>query len=254
MVKKRGLDRHSSHGAHGLPPLPAGIKVLIAYVSIIALFYLLYLLFGVTKPVSVFFGQFLYGTAATTVELTSLALLIAIIYGLARRHYWVFWISMVWFVFGFLNAVVSLLRFGTEFDALRDVLLTSSFVVIILNGIIAWYIYSERAYFKVKHLNKETRAKDKFFVYLISVVLIVSLLILVTFGIRFYTSTLKTTNKLVAELKDAPLPELHCAQKEGPEQDLCYLIVSVMREGKEPSICENIDSDFYKMTCYRSLQ
>ena len=78
--------------------------------------------------------------------------------------------------------------------------------------------------------------------------------ILVTYGLNFYSTTIKTTNKLIDELNKDPLPEITCAQKVSPEQDLCYLILSIMRQSKDPRICDNIVSDFYKMTCYRSLQ
>lgn len=234
--------------------LPPGIKVLIAYTGIMAFIYLLYFLFGVTKPVSVVFGSFFYGTTATVIELLSLLVILIILYGLIKRHFWVFYISLTWFLFGLLNAVVSLIKFRAEFDVLRNILIASSFVVIVLNGVIAWYIYSEKSYFKVKHLNKETKTKDKFFVYLISVFLIVSFLILLTFGINFYNTSIKTTNKIIAEITASPIPELTCAQKANHEQDLCYLIVSIMKKEREPRLCDNIGSDFYKMTCYRALE
>ena len=249
MKRKRGQGRRSFQR---LPQLPPGIKVLIAYTSIIALFYLLYLLFGLSQPISVLFGKFIYGTGATVVELVSLGLLSAIIYGLYKRHFWVFYVSLTWFIFGALNAFVSLTAFRAEFDVLKSLLIISSLVVIVLNGIIAAYIYSEKKYFKTKHLNKETRAKDKFFVYVISVFIIVSLLLLVTYGISFYTDTIQTTNKIIGELQDAPNPELLCAQKAVPEQDICYLVLTIIEN--RPQLCENIASDFYKITCYRALE
>ena len=254
MVKKRGLDRHYSQNKLHWKNLPPGIKVLVTYVGVIALFYLLYLIFGISKPVSVVFGNFIYGTKATMIEFASLVLLLSIIYGLVKRHYWVFYISLTWFSFGLLNAVVSLVRFNSEFDVLKNILLISSFVVIILNGVIVWYVYTEKRFFKTKHLNKETKAKDKFFVYLISVFLIVSILFLVTFGLNFYNTTLKTTNKVIAEIQESSIPELLCAQKTGSEQDICYLVLAIAKEGKDSSLCENIKSDFYKITCYRALK
>lgn len=255
MKKRKVVPRHSSkhHALHPLN-LPPGIKVLIAYTGIIALFYLLYLLFGITKPISVVFGTFVYGNLAILIEFSSLFVLFAIIYGLVKRHFWVFYVSIVWFLFGLLNAVISLTAFKSEFDVLKHILFASSFVVIILNGIIAWYIYSEKYYFKTKHLNKQTKTKDKFFVYLISVFLIVSILVLITYGVNFYNTTLKTTSEIISELKAAQIPDLECAQKTGQDQDICYLILSIMKEGKQPTLCENINSDFYKVTCYRSLE
>lgn len=248
------MDKGTSKSSKVSNALPPGIKVLITYTAVITFFYLIYSLFGISKPISVFFGTFIYGTAATIIELTSLALLLIILYGLIKRHYWVFWISLAWFSFGAVNALVSLFKFRAEFDVLKQVLLLSSFIVIVLNGIIAWYIYSEKYYFKVKHLNKETKAKDKFFVYVISCFLIVSFLVLITFGVHFYRTTFSITNKLIVELKQDPYQDLVCAKKQGTEQDVCYLVLSIIREGQEPEICENIQSDFYKMTCYRSLE
>jgi hypothetical protein len=212
-MKKRGLHRHISKSQ--LPKLPIGIKVLIAYTSVIALAYLLYLLFGLTKPVSVIFGNLISGTGAAIIELASLALLIVIIYGLAKRHFWVFYISLTWFIFGAVNALVSLISFRSEFDVLRTALVASSLVVIVLNGIIAWYIYSEKYFFKTKHMNKETKAKDKFFVHVLVAFLIVAILMLSTFGINFYRTTLKTTKSLVEELTATSFPDAVCEQKTG---------------------------------------
>jgi len=257
MVKKRSRHRqishHRAHTSSILPNLPPGIKVLIAYTGVIALFYLLYLLFGVTQPVSVIFGKFVTGNNAVLIEFISLALLVAIIYGLIKRHFWVFYLSLAWFAFSVLNAIISLATFKAELDVLRTVLIISSVVVIVLNGIIAWYIYTEKQYFKTKHLNKETRAKDKFFVYLISVFLIVSALVLITFAANFYNTTLAETKVLTAELQDAPLPGVVCDKKSGSEQDLCFLILSIMTQADNGDICTNIKSDFYKMTCYRAV-
>lgn len=252
---KRGLDRLiSKHKPHKSPSLPPGIKILIVYSILIAFFYLLYLILGTTKPISLFFGKFIYGGSAYFLEFLSLAALLSIIYGLIKKHYWAFYVSLVWFAFGAVNALVSLLFFSSEFDVLKNVLLISSFIVVALNGLIAWYIYSEKEYFKVKHLNKKTQAKDKFFVYVISSFIIVSILILATFGLNFYNNTLKTTNKVISELQSSAVPELHCSSKEGSERDICYLVVSVMFNGEDAGVCENIESDFYKMTCYRSLK
>ena len=255
MVKKRGVHRPSSHYDQlHWRNLPPGIKVLIAYTGFITFFYLLYFLFAAKKPISVVFGVMLSGNIALTIELISLALLISILYGLIKREFWVFYVSLAWFSFGILNALVSLIKFSSEFDILRKVLFASSLIIIILNGIIVWYVYSEKKYFKTKHLNKETKAKDKFFVYIISAFIIVSLLILITYGLEFYNTTLKTTNEIISELKIAEVPDVVCAQKSGSEQDICYLVLAVMNDERGIQLCENINSDFYKMTCYRAMQ
>lgn len=255
-MKKRDVQgRHKAiHDALHWSNLPPGIKVLAAYTGIIALLYIVYLLFGVTKPVSIIFGLLVRGAAATFLELLGLAVLLSIIYGLLKRHYWVFYVSLAWFSFGLLNALISLLMFKSEFGVLRNVLFVSSFVVIVLNGIIVWYVYSEKQYFMTKHLNKKTKAKDRFFVYVVTVAIIVSLLFLITFGLNFYSSTMKTTNKVIDELQASSNPEQLCREKNTTEQDICYLVLSIMNEEKEPGICESINSDFYKITCYRALE
>ena len=255
MVKKRGVHRPSSyHDPLHWKNLPPGIKVLIAYTGFITFFYLLYFVFAARKPISVLFGVLLSGNVAMAVELVSLGLLLAILYGLVKREFWVFYVSLAWFSFGILNALVSLVKFNSEFDILRKILFASSLVIIILNGIIIWYVYSEKKYFKTKHLNKETKTKDKFFVYVISVFIIVSLLILITYCLEFYNTTLKTTTEIISELKSAEIPDTLCIQKEGNEKDICYLVLAIMNENKGSEFCENINSDFYKMTCYRAVQ
>ena len=255
MVKKRGVHRHSSHyDKLHWRNLPSGIKVLIAYTGFITLFYLLYFLFAAKKPISVVFGVMLSGNTALIIELASLMLLFLILYGLVKREFWVFYLSLAWFSFGIVNALVSLVKFNSEFDILRKVLFASSLVVILLNGIIVWYVYSEKKYFRTKHLNKETKTKDKLFVYIISIFIIVSLLILITYGLEFYNTTLKTTNRVISEIQSAEVPDIVCTQKTGQEQDICYLVIAMINEGRDSSLCENIRSDFYKMTCYRAIQ
>ncbi|MEK6886506.1 MAG: hypothetical protein AABW88_01620 [Nanoarchaeota archaeon] len=255
MLKKRGVHRPSSHyDPLHWKNLPPGIKVLIAYTGFITLLYLLYFLFAAKKPISVVFGVLLSGNIALVIELISLGLLFSILYGLVKREFWVFYISLAWFSFGILNAVISLIKFNSEFDILKKVLIASSFIIILLNGLIVWYVYSEKKYFKTKHLNKETKAKDKVFVYIISIFIIVSLLILITYCLEFYNTTLKTTKDIVSELKNADVPDIVCVQKSGNEQDICYLVLAIMNEEKGSQQCENINSDFYKMTCYRALQ
>jgi len=254
-MKKRGVKRHSYHpDPLHWKNLPPGIKILIAYTGIIALFYLLYLLLGGWKPVSIIFGKLIYGPIAVVIELSALILLLSIIYGLIKRHFWVFYVSLIWFSFGIFNAAVSLISFKSEFDVLRSILVLSSFIVIVMNGIIVWYVYSEKYYFKTKHLNKEIKQKDKFFVYLISVFLIVSILLLITYGLNFYNTTIKTTNQVISELKVSSNPDILCSQKTDKERDICYLVLTIINDNQESSLCENIESDFYKITCYRAIQ
>ncbi len=258
MDKKRGLDRVISkhtqpHQDISFSTLPPGIKVLVYYTGIIAFFYLLYIVFASIKPVYVIFGSSIYGNAALVIELISFVLLLSIIYGLSKRHYWVFWISLIWFSLGVLDAIVSLLTFSSQFDVLRQILVISSLIITLLNGIVVWYVYSEKHYFKVKHLDKKTKQKDKFFIYVISTVIIFSLLLLITFGLNFYSTTITKTHTIITELKNSTYPEITCGQKMGDDKDICYLVLTIMYNDTQRNLCDNIQSDFYKMTCDRAI-
>jgi hypothetical protein len=233
--------------------LPPGIKVLIAYASVVCIFYLIYLLFGIKKPVSIFFGMLLTGSSALMVDIISLCLLVAIIIGLKRRDYWTFWLSLGWFSYGVLNAIVSVFLIQTQFMILKELMLLSAVSILILNGLIVWYIYSEKEYFKTKHLNKVTKAKDKVFVYIIASVLIVSILFTITLGLNFYKTTIKTANEIIHEMDTRGANQMICEEKTNQEKDICYVVLTIATEAKESSLCDNIESDFYKLTCYRAL-
>ncbi len=270
MAKKRGIShkhktihKHTAkhyiheyakiHAVHKKSPLPPGIKVLIAYAAVVLAFYLIYFFFGITKPVSIFFGTLLTGNAALFIDILSVAMLVAIIVGLKKRDYWVFWLSLAWFSYGVLNAIFSAFMIKTELAILKEMMLLSAVSVLLLNGLIVWYIYSEKEYFKTKHLNKETKTKDKLFVYIIASVLIISMLFTATLGFNFYKTTIKTANEIIQEFDRFGASPLVCEEKSNHERDICYVALTIAMQTKDNTMCNNIESDFYKLTCYRAL-
>ena len=255
MKKKRGVSgrvRTTGQKLQKIEEIPPGIKVLIAYASIVTIFYIIYLFIGAQNPISIFFGRLVTGASAILVDLISVILLGFIIYGLAKRTRWIFWLSLIWFSYGVINAIVSAFFIRTQFLILKDLMLLSTISVLLLNGLIIWYIYSEKEYFVNKHVTKVTKAKDKMFVYIITAVLIISVLLTLTIGINFYKTTIKTANSIIQEFSDVGASEFVCDKKEGEERDICYIILAVATNATD-SICSGIESDFYKLTCYRAI-
>ncbi|MFC1728058.1 hypothetical protein ACFLZ7_01170 [Nanoarchaeota archaeon] len=245
--KTTGQKRHKKEG------LPPGIKVLITYASVVSLFYLIYLFVGIQKPISIFFGNLITGAGAMLIDVISVVLLGLIIFGLAKKKYWVFWLSLGWFAYGVINAIVSAFMIQTQFLILKNMMLLSAVSVLLLNGLIVWYIYSEKEFFKTKHLNKVTRAKDHMFVYIIASVLIISILLTLTIGVNFYKTTVKTANSIIEEFTLVGASEFVCDQKIGEERDICYVVLAVTLNETDGEMCESVESDFYKLTCYRAI-
>lgn len=243
--------------------IPIGIKFLIGYLTFLAVLYLISFVYGITFPTTILFGKLITGTRALIINSVLLALILLMLYGFWKRKAYTFDLSIGFFSFAALNAVISLLLFeSAEHPVFRKLLLLSFISLVIMNVVIVWYILHERKYFYAERFrDRPFHHRDKVFLYMIITFWVVALLIGITLGAQFYKDTTRLIDKNIVEMKgDYYRGQLVCESKDaGPEKDVCNLVLATaMTQYERPpvevhSLCDNIRSDFYRFTCMRSI-
>jgi hypothetical protein len=281
LTKKRGVARKSRHktsskhsvashtkkkshsSKHRKKPskykIPVGIDFLIGYVCFLALFYLGYIFFGFRTPFTMVFGELIAGKAALVINIIFLAIVVAIVIGFFKRLAWSYYLSIGWFVFGIVNAFISLLNVTeSTFDILKNFMVFSFIFTVILNFIIIWYIHAEKKYFLSKRFHEKVwQNRDRIFVYTIVIFWVLVVVVGSLIASSYFGAVTEKTNLLVSELDtkyDHEAEEI-CSSKAGLDADLCYVMYASMLKtekfDKVIRICKNIDSDFYRFTCLR---
>ena len=242
--------------------IPIGIRFLIGYLIFLAALYLISFIYGVTFPTTILFGKMLTGTRALIINLVLLAIVFIMIYGFWKRKAYTFDLSIGFFSFTALNAVISLLLFDSaDHPAFKKLLLLSFISLIFMNIVIIWYILHEKKYFYAEQFkDRPVQHRDRVFLYTIVTFWAVALLIGVTLGVNFYKDTTRLIDESIAEIGgDYYMGQLLCETKEGPERDVCTLVIATAMSEAQRSeeelqgFCDDIQSDFYRFTCLRSI-
>jgi hypothetical protein len=242
--------------------IPIGIKFLIGYLSFLAMLYVISFLFGITFPTTILFGKMIIGTRALIINSVLLAIIFLVIYGFWKRKSFAFDLSIIFFSFTALNAVISLLLFeSAEHPAFKKLLILSFVSLIFMNIVIVWYILHEKKYFYAERFkDRPVHHRDKVFLYIVITFWVLALLIGGTLGVQFYKDTTRMIDQTIAEMQgDYYRGQLLCEQKTGPERDVCTLVLATaLSEYKRPELelemlCDDIQSDFYHFTCMRSI-
>ena len=242
--------------------IPKGIRVLVGYFSVIALLYLVFMVLGFASPVALLFSNVLQGGWAMFVNVIVFLLLCYIIYGFIRRAKASFYIAFAWMCLGIINSITSLVFIErTSLDALNNLIALSSYAVLLINGLVIWYLLHEHHYFFDLHYKrKELMKQDKWFISVISVIWIVILLSSLFVGVDFYKHTTQLTDDIVDEISQKYFWQIgsHCDSKMGDSRDLCFMIHAALkkREGytNYARTCDKISSDVYKFTCQRLVE
>ena len=207
---------------------PLGIKVLTAYLGVILFFYLTYLIIGAKIPMAVIFGQIISGWQALVITSILTAVILLTIYSITKRKKWGYYLSLIWFIFGMLNSIISLALLKSEIVTVtRDFLILSAAAVFLINIIAIVYIASEKQYFFAQQfLLKRPRVIDKVFVALITIFIASVLVIGGVLGYDFYRTNIKTTDLLISELENKTEMQQDdiCSSKKDQEKDLCLLM------------------------------
>ncbi len=253
-IRKHVLHKHDRFY------VPLGIKVLAVYCVLLGVFYLLYLLFGLALPTTLLFGRIVQGPAALLANLVITGVLAAIIYGMLKRKAWAWELSLAWFLFGILNSLFAVLFLEVvDYEVVHDLALLSFVMTLFINGVIIWYLFSERNYFKDKEFRiRRVQVKDKLFLYGVSVFWILIFLMLLIVGLSFFQQTVETAQAVSVDLQGKLYSHslYLCGKKGQAEADVCYLVLATKSGGQTDQLldaCSRIESDFYKFTCIQAV-
>lgn len=235
---------------------PLGINVLLAYLGVLLAFYIIYFILSLPNPLVIVLGRFVLDNAALLILIGLAAGTALLLYGVAKRAGWAFWLSLVWFAAGIVNAAVNLAALASEVLGLVSWLTAlSSISVIVINGLIIWYLGIKRAYFfaPASRAAAATGRPDRIFSYGIIAFVVIVLGLSLGLGIGFYRSNITMADSLISELGTAANSEQEialCNGKEAIERDLCFLITAIKQDSK--SLCDHITSSFYRASCLRA--
>ena len=242
--------------------IPLGVRFLIGYLIFLSVLYVISFLYGITFPTTILFGKLITGARAMVINVILVGLIFLMIYGFWKRKAFTFDLSIGFFSFTALNAVISVMLFSSiEHPAIKKLLLLSFVSLIFMNIVIIWYILHERKYFYSERFkDRPFHKRDKVFLYILVTFWTVALLVGVTLGIQFYKDTTKMIDKTLMELRgDYYSGSILCDKKSGPEKDVCKLVVATAMSSKQRpypelvGVCNSIESDFYQFTCMRSI-
>lgn len=241
--------------------IPLGIKFLMGYLIFIASLYIISFLSNIAFPTTILFGQLVTGPRAIVVNIFLLALVLTVVYGLWKRKSYAFDLSIGFFMFSTLNSLLSVTLFEWSNHPFKKLMLLSFASLVLVNIVIIWYILKEKKYFFAKYFrDKDVQHTDKVFLYTLISFWIVALLIGATLGLQYYQQTKIQIDSTVKEMKGDYYGrgEYICSIKTGEDKDICNLVrVLGMQEYKVSpvklrSICEDMNSDFYRFVCLRS--
>lgn len=242
--------------------IPIGIKFLIGYLIFLTTLYLISFIYGITFPTTILFGKLITGTRAMVINIVLLGIIFTMLYGFWKRKSYSFDLAIGFFSFTALNAVISLMMFDSaEHPAFKKLLFLSFISLIFMNIVIIWYVLHEKKYFFASRFkDRPVQHRDRVFLYVMVTFWVVVLLIGATLGVTFYKDTTRLIDESVAEIGgDYYMGQLICETKEGPEKDVCTLVIATAMSEYERSeaeltgLCDTIQSDFYRFTCMRSI-
>ncbi|MBT5021899.1 hypothetical protein HOK51_11325 [Candidatus Woesearchaeota archaeon] len=243
--------------------IPLGIRMLIGYLGFLAALYVVSFWQGITFPTTILFGSVITGTRALIINVFLVLMLFIMIYGFVKRKAYTFDLSIAWFGFSLLNSLISLLLLESkEYLIFKSMLYISLITLVLVSGVIIWYILHERKYFYSKYFKERgVQHRDKVFVYTLISFWIIVILIGSTLGIAFYERSTGLVDKTISEINELEyFTQDFCDSKEGEERDICILVLLTYRNVKqnEPAFalkpyCEEIGSEFYKFTCHKVL-
>ncbi|MBW2992870.1 hypothetical protein KY345_06665 [Candidatus Woesearchaeota archaeon] len=228
---------------------PLGVRILIVYTSILALFYLI---FGLTIPTNIFFGAVMFGLWARILNIVFLGVLVVIVTGFLMKKHWAGGVAFGFFLFEILNLLFS---FILKFSMMKHAfIIITSAAVVLLNSLILWYIYEKREYFTDLRHFKSGKA-DRFFITAIVFLAVMMILSTATYAATMYKSTMETTDRMVEEIQGRSKEEamFRCSFYEGNEKDVCYVVVATAYKNVPREICDDINDNFYKLTCMQAV-
>ena len=240
--------------------VPIGIKLITFYVGFLVLLYGISFMSSVLYPTAIVFGLSVTGVLAILTNLIVLTILASIFYGLQKRSAYTLDLAITFFVFAAINSIISLFTLNS-YSVFGNFMFFLAISSIFVNLVIIFYLWSEKKYFYARSYNERPWTnKDKIFVYVIGTFWILTLLIGSTYAIDFYKDTTSIVDGIVLELETTHpfFASEVCEGKQGKEKDVCMLVLATMQDSTSvksvENICSEIDSQFYRFTCLRTLR
>lgn len=233
---------------------PYAVRVLMVYSLILGVFYLF---MAIYVPSTILAGKIFIGNAARDIHIFTAVIIAVLVYGIAEQKSWSYYLAFVLYSLSMLNSLISVafLKFSI-FGFMEGMILAAFLVTVLLNGLTLWYVHSRRGYF----LKKESFApqrKDIVFAESIIAIGCILLLLLVGSGLSLYISLTKNIDQLVDELNGLDFEEAQvlCLSRE-TQNDLCLVTVALIHRHNEKvqTACTEIQSEFYKFTCYNAIK
>lgn len=228
---------------------PLGVRILIIYTCILALFYLI---FGLAIPTNIFFGIIILGVLARVINLVFLAVLAVIVAGFLTKKHWAGKLAFGFFFFEVLNLAVS---FAIKFNVMKHMFIViTSVSVILLNGLILWYLYEKRSYFTDLRHFKSGKA-DKIFITLIIALAVIVISSTTVYGAVVYSNTMELTDNMIEEIRGKTKEEtmFRCSLYFGDERDICYLVAASAYKDVPGELCDEISDNFYRLACIQAV-
>lgn len=271
-VIKRGKSKHSSSSTKKKTKklsketlkktdckIPKGIRVLIYYSIILSLFYLS-LLFQ--SDMGVFFGFLITGIFAKTLNFIFFLLILVIIFGLIKKIKWTYYLTLSIYFLSLLSSFISILSWNeiqnSILSSLTIIIIPTIILSILINGLTFWYILTKKDYFFLKTVSLKETKEDKIFIYSINIFLLLTFIIIVGSMINFTVRITNTIDELMIKINNQSFTEslFYCDDLVDEDKDLCYvaLVTKHSDENYISRICNKIESNFYKFTCYRAIE
>lgn len=238
---------------HDFPP---GVKLLIVFSSIMCF---LYIILASMFSFTMVLGMTIQGAASRFLNIMMILVLSALIIGFAKKKMWAYHLSFGVFGFIILNSLVSMFFIKKSVSGSLTLLTTFSlFFMLLMNFIILWYIKSKKNYFLHHYHPNHMTKEDKALIYGLTLLWVVFIFAVLIFGYSYYSETTKKADMLIEELYLVyPYQvEDYCLQKI-EDKDLCLLTGAVMYEKEKintAKLCRDIDSQFYRYTCFKAIQ
>ena len=166
---------------------------------------------------------------------------------------WAYKLAIGWFLFGIFNSLISLIVISPGF--IRDLVFVSFIGVILLDGLVIWYMLTRKEYFYQKTFTHDVEGKDKFFMYLLAFLWIIIIVLSIVLGVGFYKDTTKKADLYINELRG--VTKLHatviCDVKEGEDRDICFVVLAnLYKKDDIKFVCDRVESQFYKFMCLKA--
>lgn len=236
----------------GKENIPTGLSWIkaILILSIIGGFFSLIL-----KKTIFYNNTFMGGAFGDILIITSIVIMILIIFGINKRIDTFYKLALIWFSIEILISLITIITGAFNIKSANQI--TAPIIKILLNSLFIWYLSKRKDYFySKKPFNKEdqkTKREEKIFKKSLIIIIIIYV-VFAMIGQAAY-ETYKTAT-IMKEIKGKEVPEALnlCREKSSTDKDYCiYKIVELNKENHDfgnGEVCEEITSTSYKNKCY----